>query len=800
VRSILFLGVLGGLLAGCSAGSNNASTGALGSVATTPALPSVFKAPSVARGHSTIASLPDRGDLVAYADSAAVQQGAETWHAVQLSEAHALRAIGDGGMVVNAPDGQPIRLKYERFVEHQDGNWSWIGRPDGSPNAPEAVLTFGEKAVFGSIPYGNQPALQVQTQAGRTWMVETDPRKLAAHPHPASSDMDMLAAPLASAARAPAPSATAAPAMQASGKQASGNQSLTATSTNASVDLVLGYSTGLKTRLGGTSQVNTRLNFIVDVANEALSNSKVNGRLRLLHTVQVNYSDTTTTNRDALFELTGQSCTNTPVGSIHLPDADVNCVAAAVPASLAPLVTARAKYGADLVALVRDNQPAQQTCGVAWVIGGGQTPITAGSAAFGFSVISDSMGGACRSETLAHEIGHNLGLVHDQVSAAGGDDSNTDGNPLDPNEYGRYSYSFGYVTADFYTVMSLPGPGLTAYRVFSNPRITTCGGAPCGSNQSDNALTLSQTMPAVAAFRASHTQYASVPLRGDFNGDGHADVLWRNTDSGLNAIWLSGNKSTQRAVAAVTDTAWVAAGVGDFDGDHKSDILWRNTTSGVNAIWLSALKTTQRAVTAQADTGWEVAGVADFNGDGKSDILWRNANSGANVIWKSGLSSSTQTVKPMADTGWIVAGVADFNGDGKADILWRNTVTGSNAVWHSGDMANQQAINAVTDTNWVVAGVGNFNGDGRADILWRNTDTGSNAIWLSAFKSQQLAVHAVVDTSYNVAGIGDFNGDGKADIFWRNASTGSNSIWLSANVNTTAASGTVTNLTWFVAG
>src|SRR6476619_7090416 len=97
VRSILFLGVLGGLLAGCSAGSNTASTGAVASVVPNAALPSVFKAPSVARGHSTIASLPDRGDLVAYADSAAVQQGAETWHAVQLSEAHALRAIGDGG-------------------------------------------------------------------------------------------------------------------------------------------------------------------------------------------------------------------------------------------------------------------------------------------------------------------------------------------------------------------------------------------------------------------------------------------------------------------------------------------------------------------------------------------------------------------------------------------------------------------------------------------------------------------------------------------------------------------------------
>ena len=170
----------------------------------------------------------------------------------------------------------------------------------------------------------------------------------------------MLAAPVASAsAHKPAPSA-AAPAMQSSGKQA-----LVATSTNASVDLVLGYSTGLKTRLGGVSQVKTRLNFLIDTANLALANSRVGGRLRLLHSIEVNYSDTATNNRNALFELTGQSCSNVPMGTIHLPDADVSCVGAPVPGALAPLVAARAKYGADLVSLVRDNQPEQQTCGVA---------------------------------------------------------------------------------------------------------------------------------------------------------------------------------------------------------------------------------------------------------------------------------------------------------------------------------------------------------------------------------------------------------------------------------------------------
>ena len=81
-------------------------------------MPSVFNAPPLAGARSTIASLPDRGDLLAYSGTPARHEGAETWHAVQLSEARALRAITEGGMVVNAPNGQPIRLKYERSVEH----------------------------------------------------------------------------------------------------------------------------------------------------------------------------------------------------------------------------------------------------------------------------------------------------------------------------------------------------------------------------------------------------------------------------------------------------------------------------------------------------------------------------------------------------------------------------------------------------------------------------------------------------------------------------------------------------------
>ena len=42
-----------------------------------------------------------------------------------------------------------------------------------------------------------------------------------------------------------------------------------------------------------------------------------------------------------------------------------------------------------------------------------------------------------------------------------------------------------------------------------------------------------------------------------------------------------------RCKTTVADQNWKVAGTGDFNGDGKSDILWRNTSTGDNAIWKS---------------------------------------------------------------------------------------------------------------------------------------------------------------------------------------------------------------------
>ena len=62
---------------------------------------------------------------------------------------------------------------------------------------------------------------------------------------------------------------------------------------------------------------------LVDLTNQAYANSQVNGQIRLVQTVQVNYPDATS-NRTALFELTGVTCVPS-TGRTQTARAGVNC-------------------------------------------------------------------------------------------------------------------------------------------------------------------------------------------------------------------------------------------------------------------------------------------------------------------------------------------------------------------------------------------------------------------------------------------------------------------------------------------
>src|SRR5205823_6084136 len=97
----------------------------------------------------------------------------------------------------------------------------------------------------------------------------------------------------------------------------------------------------------------------------------------------------------------------------------------------------------------------------------------------------------------------------------------------------------------------------------------------------------------------------------------------------------------------------------DFDGDCKSDILWRNSATGEDYLWLMNAQAivSQGSLTTLGDPAWQIQGTGDFDGDGKADILWRNALTGENYIWlMNGLSIASQGSVNVVDgkLGWLI--------------------------------------------------------------------------------------------------------------------------------------------------
>jgi hypothetical protein len=743
-------------------------------------------------GRQGFASLPDHGDLVAYPRKVTRADGAYTWHRADLSEAHALRAIVDGHLRVTTPEGEILDFQYDRHVEHPSGDWTWIGHRPGH-EGEQAILTFGDQAAFGSIAQSGKPPLRLTVRDGVSWLVETDPAKVAGIVNTATKPRrpdyhivpkSELPGKHSSRPRAAADGAVTGPVAYGATAPA------LMTAAVSTVDLIIGYTPGFAATYGGASGALTRLNNLVDVANAAYANSKISARVRLVKVMQVNYTDDNS-NDTALEQLSGYKSGTGPV----TPNAAFDGLRAA-----------REQYGADLVSLVRDyRDPVQGGCGIAWLLGGGLQGIGAGEgwAELGYSVVSDRTPQGpgsyyCLDESLAHELGHNMGAAHDKATAKG-DDGALD----NPDDYGAYTYSFGYkttaTTGNFHTIMAYGDTGQTIYRTFSTPLTTFCGGRVCGSSSEDNARTLSNTIPVVAAFRIA-TSVNGSRVHNDFNGDGLSDLFWRHSATGANTIWNSAGFWSQQAVATVSDMSWKIVGSGDFDGDGQVDVLWRNHRKGTNAIWMSANSATQQRMETVVDLSWNVAGIGDFNGDGRADVLWRNVITGENAIWKSANEADQQPISGVNSQLWLIVGVGDFDADGRSDILWRNKGNGRNTIWKGANPGTQITMTAVTDQDWIVAGIGDFNGDSRSDILWHNNKTGASVIWESASYDTQKTVKRLTSADWKISAVGDYNGDGESDIFWRNSISGANVIWSSGNYATQQAVKAVSDLRWTTQG
>ena len=174
---------------------------------------------------------------------------------------------------------------------------------------------------------------------------------------------------------------------------------------------------------------------------------------------------------------------------------------------------------------------------------------------------------------------------------------------------------------------------------------------------------------------------------GDFNGDGKADLVWHRGSDGLSEIqFLNGTTSIGGGVINNPGftSDWQIVGVGDFNGDGHSDLVYHDQSLGLTEIQFLNGITPIGGGPINNPTfqtpDWQVVGVGDFNGDGHPDLVFHDAATGVTAIQLlNGLTPIGGGVinnPAFQSPDFQVVGVGDFNGDGHPDLVFHDVVIG----------------------------------------------------------------------------------------------------------------------------
>ena len=367
--------------------------------------------------------------------------------------------------------------------------------------------------------------------------------------------------------------------------------------------------------------------------------------------------------------------------------------------------------------------------------------------------------------TVIHEIGHALGLYHEQTRR---DRDNYITIHWENIESGKdhnfeiYSNGVDLGSFDFNSIMLY---GSYDFSRNNKPTMTKLDGtifyAQRYSLSPGDIAGITQRYPLVKIFGRSDV----VPILADYDGDGRVDLSGQTSDgrwfidyieNGLDKWdWIRagyGGKSTRPVIA-------------DYDGDGKADI----SEFDDDGRWFVDYSSNGFGTWDWVGYGYGDKNshpfAVDFDGDGKADLCI-HLNDGRILIDYSadGYSGWNWSGGGYGDFNSYIT-FADFDGDGKADIA-QNTSDGRWFIDYAAD--------GLGAWNWIRGGYGggrtvrsiivDYDGDGKADI-GQFLDDGR---WLIDYAANGFSSWDWIGTGYgdskSLPFAADFDGDGKADL------------------------------------
>lgn len=613
----------------------------------------------------------------AAADPTAIRSREVTVQIAQLA-APASRTP-DGGIELNLFADATVTATFDRLDTSARG-YVWNGHVADVPMSTVTLAVEGA-TVFGSVFLPGATYVIKPAGDGLATIVEVD-----------QSRFGRELEPLEPTNVAPRPQAPAQPAAPGAAADVQGDN-------GSVIDVMVLYTPAAATAAGGTTGINTLIANAISTSNTAYGNSGVVQRLRLAHAAQVAYTESGIMQTD-LSALTNGTGAFTSVPGL------------------------RDAYRADVVTLLTHTSSSAY-CGLAWLM----TTVSTGFAPNGYSVVEQSC--AVGNLTFPHELGHNMGLLHDWFVDAG----------VLPQ-----TYAHGYVntTARWRTIMAYNdrcaalGFSCTRLPYWSNPGVqylgapmgiaggtsSTCTAGVQANCDADDHRMLNESANAVSNFRQALTNgYA---LNVDF---GPGIGLWSYLDGGG---WQALN-NTSPSVLTRADV--------DFNGIVEPVVVLPG-----QGVW-AYMNGTTWTLLHPFDAADIKAG--DVDGNGRDDLAIIFPGLGLWVRYDSGAWVQLHGFTPTK----LALGNLD-GGTGRADVIVNFTGFG---VW---SFMNNTSWVQLHGTQALDLKTGDIDGNGQADLVVQFPSFGE---WLFMNNSTWTWLHGAAASGITIGNI-DNDAPHKSDI------------------------------------